>query len=67
MAGSSVDDVGFAFHGEEEPLFADDLGDYDDDDLGRSTLPPPMPSLSELTEMQVGPRVSQLCTLPLVP
>lgn len=66
MADSPVDDGGFTFDGDEEPLFADDLGDYDDDDLGRSTLPPPMPSLSELTEMQggsTGPRVSLAITL----
>ena len=33
--------------GEEEPLFADDLMDYEEDDP--PPLPPPMPSLGDLS------------------
>lgn len=50
MANS--DHGGFNFDGNEEPLFADDLDDYDDDDRNLGTLPPPMTSLSELREAQ---------------
>lgn len=33
--------------GEEEPLFADDISDYEEDP---PPLPPPMPSLGELRQ-----------------
>ena len=37
----------FAFDGDEEPLFADDLDEFGDYDL-----PPAMPSLAELSARQ---------------
>ena len=46
----------FEVDGEEEPLFADDLNDLDDDP---PPLPPPMPSLSQLSQ-RTGSRAANL-------
>ena len=49
MATGSPERPEFPFDGDEEPLFADDL-DFEDDDFG--ALPPPMPTLAELSARQ---------------
>lgn len=51
---ASPDGFDFAFDvdGGEEPLFADDLDDFGDDDI--NALPPQMPSLAELSADQAG-------------
>ncbi len=46
-----------AFDGDEEPLFADDLDDFGDDDI--ETLPPQMPSLAELSAEQARATASR--------